>query len=174
MATRQAVQGLFLPKRYQKGLVKMFTGNSACGMPIPFYYSTTVLREGQPVKPVIGSPDMIVGAAPGVSDGAKVIGLSLQYTYDESQWDPQLRGYHFVNNTHQRLDGSPVGVLMGAGYAMTINYAGTINYGDKGYIGQSGYLANSGQAGDALPIVFEGSGTDGSTMVRIRFNFPLA
>jgi hypothetical protein len=167
---RNYTPNLSIPHRHQKGLVKLFTGTAGCGIPAPFYYSTDVLREGQPVK--LGSSADLVLALPS-GEGANVFGLAMQKTYSEANWDPQLKGYHFANNTAQRLDGAPIGVLTGAGYAVTTNTNAAVKWGDQAYIAASGYLAPSGEANCKLPIVFE-EDADAGELVRLRFAFKFA
>jgi hypothetical protein len=150
-------------KRKTKGLVKMFGGLAA-----PFYYTDVVVKEGTPMK-LHATPLKMVPSA--VGDGAVTLGLALQETYDESAFG-QLKGYHFANDTRQRLDGMPIGLLTGCGYAATNYYVGTVAWNDRAYITASG-MANSGGANDKLPVVFESGGTAGATLVRIRFDFPL-
>lgn len=174
MDTSNFTPNLNLPNRRQKGLTKIFTGNAGSGIPCPFYYTTDVVREGQPMK--FGTAqDLVLACEQG--DGAKAMGLVMQQTYNETNWDPELRGFYLAGNTKQRLDGQPIGVLMGSGFAQTTNYVGTVAFGTRAYIAASGYLAPSGTNGadadDKLPVVFEGAGTDGDTEVRIRFDFPV-
>lgn len=162
--------GLNMPSRKQKGLIKLFGG-----LAVPFYKVDTVMLEGTPVKP---SATAHTVELPLNTEGAKVIGLAMQETYDESAFG-QLKGYHFVNDTRQRLDGMPIGILTGVGYALTNNYVGAVTWGDKAYLALNattvtGKMTKAVTANNALPIVFEGTGTDGDKMVRIRFNFPLA
>ncbi|MCL2641878.1 MAG: hypothetical protein FWD53_13590 [Phycisphaerales bacterium] len=163
--------GLNLPPRKTKGLIKLFGGLS-----VPFYTVETVMAEGTPLKPAATAHTMEM---PANGEGAKVIGLALQETYDESAFG-QLRGYYFVNDTRQRLDGAPIGVLCGAGYAMTNNYAGDVKWGDQGYVEidasdkVTGKMTATSSTGNKIPVVFEGIGKDGDKLVRIRFDFPLA
>jgi hypothetical protein len=161
---------LNLPKRKVKGLIKVFGGLS-----VPWYFTTAVVKEGTPMKLDLNTQDKADVAAPGVADNLNVIGLALQETYDESAFG-QLKGYHFANDTRQRLDGNPIGMLMGAGWAMTNNYVGTVSYGKIAAIAPSGLMKDGSAApsGDKLPIWFEGAGTNGDTMVRIRFDIPVA
>lgn len=155
------------PKRKQKGLIKMFGGIS-----VPFYFVTQVVAEGTPVKFDLAVPEKLTVSAPG--DGAATVGLTLQETYDESGFG-QLKGYHFANDTRQRLDGNPIGVLMGNGWALTNNFTGVVAYGNQAAIAASGKLkAAAGVAADNLPVFFEGAGSNGDTMVRVRFDFPVA
>jgi hypothetical protein len=162
---------LNIAKRYQKGLIKLFTGNPGGGIPAPFYYTTDVVREGQPLM-LCSTQDLVLNCPQG--SAASVFGLAMQATYDESTWDPQLKGLHFANNTRQRLDGSPIGVLTGHGYAVTLNTAAPVTYGAQAYIAASGYLGVSGTNGatstSMLPIVYEGT-ADAGQPVRIRFAF---
>lgn len=163
---------LNLPTRKGKGLTKMFSGVSNGGK-VGEYVPDCVLVEGQPVK--WGDAAGTITAST-TSDGATTIGLALQDTYDESTFNPQLAGYHFANDTSQRLDGQPIGVLMGSGWAQTKNYTGDVAWGDTAYIGANGVLtatADVDETGDdELPIIFETSGSDGATPVTIRFAFP--
>lgn len=167
------VPGLNIPTRHTKGLIKMFSGNAGSGILGNFYYTTSVVQEGTPMK-FGGTQDLIVPCVRGTTDNVNCVGLALQSTYDETGWDAQLKQYRFFNQTTQRLDGQPIGLLMGAGYALTTNYVGSVSWGDPVYIGASGLLAKTGASGDLLPAVFETSGVNGATPVRIRFNFPLA
>jgi hypothetical protein len=162
---------LNIPHRYKKGLIKLFTGNPGGGIPAPFYYTTAVVQEGAPM--MLGSTQDLILPCPQGS-AALCFGLAMQNTYDESTWDPQLKGLHFANNTRQRLDGSPIGILTGKGYAVTLNTAVPVAYGQQAYIAASGYLGVSGTNGatstSMLPIVYEGT-ADAGTPVRIRFAF---
>jgi hypothetical protein len=174
---------LNIPVRHQKGLVKLFGGMAA-----PFYFTTNVVREGTPMK-FTAVVDNIEPCVAGASDGAKCAGLAMQATYDDTLL-AELQGYHFANNTKQRLStNEPIGLLCGAGYALTTNWdpSVTIAYGDSVYIGPSGYLSNTGAAGDKLPAKFEsrndvnplgtdgtGSGVGGIPYVRVRFDFPFS
>lgn len=159
---------LNLPTRKTKGLIKLFAGISA-----GFYHTNSVVAEGTPMVPV-NTLGLMRPAVKGDADGPKVFGLALQDTYDDSTWG-QLRGYHFANDTRQRLDGQPIGLLCGAGWGLTLNYWGVIAYGDTAAVGASGRLEkHSNVEGDKLPIVFEAAGTNGNTLVRIRFDFPVA
>jgi hypothetical protein len=162
---------LNIPTRHQKGLVKMFGGIAA-----PFYATSVVVAEGQPMK--FGAAQDEIDPVGDGEGAASCVGLALQETYDESAFG-QLKGYHFSNSTRQRLDGSPIGLLTGQGWAMTNFYTGAVAWGNAAYMSivagaTHGKLKASGVAGDLLPVVFEGAGTDGATMVRIRFNFKIA
>jgi len=165
------VPGLNLPTRKVKGLIKLFGGLS-----VPFYTVETVMAEGTPLKPAATPHTMEV---PLNGEGAKVIGLALQETYDESSFG-QLKGYYFTNDTRQRLDRYPVGVLCGAGYGMTNNYAGEVEWGDQAYLAIdaankfTGKMTATASENNKIPVVFEGIGKDGDKLVRIRFDFPLA
>lgn len=161
---------LNIPKRKVKGLVKVFGGLS-----VPWYFTDVVVKEGTPMKFNLAIADKMVVALPAVTDNVNVVGLALQETYDESAFG-QLKGYHFANDTRQRLDGNPIGLLMGHGWALTNNYVGAVAYGQQGAIAPSGLLKDgtSAPAGDKLPLWFEGAGLNGDTMVRVRFDFPVA
>jgi len=165
------VPAINIPQHYAKLFHKLFTGNAGSGILGVFYHTDQVVREGTPMK-LGATQNLVVPAAQG--EGAQVIGLSLQKTYDESQWDPQLQNYYIGNQTGQRLDGQPISILAGSGYALTKNYKGEVNWGDRAYVGPSGTLVASGNEDDRLPVVFEESGTDGDVPVRIRFDFPFA
>lgn len=162
--------------RKQKGLVKMFGGISC-----PFYFTNDVVKEGTPMRLITANIDQMTFCSQGQTHGAKCIGLALQETYDESVMG-QLKGYHFANDTRQRLNGNPIGVLTGKGWAFTTNYFGTVANGQQAAIGPSGYLIDgtSAASGDKLPVYFEGTGgTNNSNVlaatspVRIRFDFPV-
>lgn len=170
--------------RKRKGLVKLFEGISA-----PWYYTLDVVAEGTPMRQLL-TQDKMTFCAQGSTHGPLCFGLALQQTYDESAFD-QLKGYHFANDTRQRLNGLPIGLLTGKGWAATLNYTGTVTYGQQAAIGPSGFLIGSTggtPSGDKLPIVFEGAGVSsaatpgandqtslptGANLVRIRFDFPL-
>lgn len=164
------------PQRKRKGLVKLFGG-----LAFFQYFTNAVVKEGVPVI-VSANPDdaptqangltQVEPAVVGQTHGVKVIGLTMQLTYDDNIAGQmgQLQGYHFVNDTAQRLNGSPIGILGGHGVAYTQNYVGTIAAGEQAYVGPSNLLANTGAGGDKLPAVFETGGTDGQD-VRLRFNF---
>jgi len=156
------------PSRKRKGLVKLFGGISA-----PWYFTTEVVAEGTPMVLDLVTPDKMNVAT--TTQGASVAGLALQETYDEAAFG-QLKGYHFANDTRQRLDGNPIGLLMGAGWAATLNYTGAVSYGKQASVAASGKLKDgtSDGASSKLPVWFEGSGTNGDTLVRIRFDFPVA
>ncbi len=159
---------LYLGARKQKGLVKLFGG-----LAVPFYWTDVVVAEGTPMKLDTTQDKMI---PPADTEGAKVIGLSLQMTYDDSAFG-QLRGYHFYNDTRARL-GAPVGLLTGRGYALTTNYNGTVAWGNAAYLEKSGStmtgkMTAAVTTNNKLPVVFEGAGSNGATLVRIRFDFPL-
>jgi hypothetical protein len=157
---------LNLPKRYVKGLHKSFGGLMA-----PWYIPNTVCVEGQPMKFGTAQDTMDVC---GDTDGAKCVGLAAQIAYDESAF-AELKGYQFLNNTKQRLDGSPIGLLTGQGYAFTNCYVGTVAWGNKAYIDPTTKkLTAASSTSNGLPIVFEGAGTNGAKLVRIRFNFVIA
>jgi hypothetical protein len=151
--------------RKTKGLVKHLGGLAA-----NFYIPTEVMSEGTPVIRNATTNTSVDKAA--ITEGATVIGLAMQDVYSESAFG-QLQGYHFANDTRQPLNGEPIGVLMGAGWALTTYYTGTVAAGDSVYITASG-LAASGSANARIPAAFEEAGTDGATPVRIRFDFPLA
>lgn len=180
----QLNQSLNLPQLHRKGLHAVFGGIRA-----PYYYTTDVVREGQPVKlkaTTATEPTdnyAVEDCASGASDGAKVIGLSLQDTYNVISTAPydQIKNYHFAGQTVQQTNGMPVGVLMGQGWALLENYTGTISSGEQLGVGASGLLAgatNSGLAsGDKVTAWAESaSGTLASDSsrrkpVRIRFDF---
>jgi hypothetical protein len=168
--------------RKVKGLVKMFEGISC-----PWYFTNDVVQEGTPMRQITANPDQMTVCVAGSSHGPQCFGLALQQTYDESAFG-QLKGYHFANDTRQRLNGLPIGLLTGKGWAGTLNYSGTVSYGQQAAIGPSGALigvTGGTPTNDKLPIVFEGAGTNnnvnsggvngalGATLVRIRFDFPL-
>jgi len=159
---------LNIPQRYQKGLIKLMGGLAA-----PFYTPTSVVVEGMPMK-FSATPNGVDPTAGG--DGASIVGLSMQVIYDDVAWG-QLRGYQLVNNTWARL-GSVGGLLTGTGYALTTFYAGAVAWAQPAYINpvagaDFGKMTASGVSANLLPVVFEGSGTEGNTPVRIRFNFKL-
>jgi hypothetical protein len=168
---------LNIPQRKVKGLHRMYN----TGIPAIFYFTTSVVREGQPMKFSTTVVEQIDPCVMGNSDGAKCAGLALQETYDDSAYG-QLMNFHFANDTRQRLDGQPIGLMTGAGFALTNNYAGTPVYGDKMAVGPSGYLVKQGTlgtaGGDNLPVVCEGNSgnfdyyDNGQTvLIRIRYNF---
>ena len=176
---------LNLPTRKIKGLYKMWGG-----LTLPFYFRTIAGNEASPVKVKSSSsyaagqvnfPKELDLCVDGNSDGARCIGLTMQITYDDALAGQmgQLQGWTFPNDTAQRLDNSPIGVLGGQGYAVITNYIGNPTVEGFAYVGPSGFLKTSGASGDKLPVVFETSGTGvaggiGGTPVRIRFDFPLA
>jgi hypothetical protein len=159
---------LRLPSLKKKNLTTNFHGIKA-----PFYVPTEVMPEGCPVKFTSGNPrEKIQKAVAG--DGAVCIGFALQEVYDDSLLD-QLAGYHFPNDTRQKLDGMPIGVLMGTGWMETRYYKGTVAAGQSVYIStDASKLVGSG--GDAVSgnkiakAVFEGAGTDGDKPVRVAFD----
>lgn len=154
--------------RKQKGLTKEFGGIAA-----PYYWTDVVMPEGTPLKFHATVAEKVV--PPVTGEGAKVIGLSLQEVYDDAAWG-QLKGYHRANDTAARV-GDPIGVLTGTGYAQTNCYVGAVTPGAPAFLDFSGStpkLTATSSTNNAVPIVFEGSGTDGKSMVRIRFNFDLA
>jgi hypothetical protein len=151
----------------------------------PFYVPQEVMHEGAAVKRHATIANGIVNS--GANDGAATIGLAMQEVYDNSaaalgtQFS-QLAEYHFNNDTAQPLNGQPIGVLMGQGYAEIRNYVGTFAPESPVYVGPSGLLVTTGHAmavaNNLLPIVCEGdgkngSGTNGDRPVRIRFNFKM-
>jgi hypothetical protein len=159
---------LNLPSYHKKGLIKLFGG-----LAVPFYFTDVVVSEGQPMKPVAATQDKMTSLVGG--DGASCFGLAMQATYDESAFAKELKGYHFANSTKQRLDGMPIGLLTGTGYALTNFYTGTVAWNDPVYVDPTTKkLIKTGVAGDLLPAVFESGGVGGATLVRIRFNFKLA
>jgi hypothetical protein len=166
---RSANPILNIPQYHKKGLMVLTPQKS---IQANFYFVTTEVAEGTPLLDDATADFQLKAAVAGQTHGAKVRGLALQLTYDDSKLG-ELAGYHFANNTKQRLDGQPIGVLMGQGWALTNNYWGQVNFGDQASVGASGKLVVSGVSGDKLPIYFEGSGLNGSTMVQIRFDFPL-
>jgi len=148
--------------RRQIGLVQQQGGLAA-----PFYIPSEVMSAGAPVVRSATANYVDLAA---VAEGASVIGLAMQDVYSEANMG-QLAGYHYSNDTRQSLDsGLPVGVLTGSGYALTNYYTGAVVWGDTAYVTASGLSASSA-SGAELPIIFESSGTDGATMVRIRYNF---
>lgn len=166
------------PTLKRKGLHALFGGLRS-----PFYYTTDTVAEGQPMKLAssvspskLNDPVRMSKCASGASDGAKVIGLALQLTYDDnlSGQMAQLRGYHFGGDTAQRLDGMPIGLLTGQGYAILENYTGNIAAHEQLGVGPSGLLAgattSSLASGDKVQAWAESSGIGGKP-VRIRFNF---
>jgi hypothetical protein len=162
----------------RKGLVKLFGGLS-----YPFYYTTVAVVEGQPMR-MAASPDAnaavndVQKMQPAVlGEGAKVFGLSLQITYDDEAYG-QLQGYHFSNDTMQRLDGSPIGVLGGQGVAFLENYQGEVAVNEQLAVGPTGLLVGSVstdgiEAGDKVPVWADTAG-EAPAPIRIRFNFPNA
>ncbi|MEM8875301.1 MAG: hypothetical protein AAGD32_13725 [Planctomycetota bacterium] len=158
-------------KRHQKGLVKLNVG----GIATPFYYVNEVVIEGQPLKVEGATAFLAEGVA--ANEAAKVIGLAMQMTYDAPTGHfAQLAEYNFANDTSQSLNGSPIGVLMGAGYAKTTNYTGDVTFGDPAYLDATGKILTADSttgANGLLPIVFEGEGSDGDVPVTIRFDFPV-
>ncbi len=167
---------LNLQARKQKGLIKLFGGTVA-----PWYFTTQVVKEGTPMKLDPTTAGLVLPC--GTTDGALCIGLATQETYDESAFG-QLKGYHFANDTRQRLNGEPIGILMGAGWALTNYWVGSAPaYGTQAYLTASGMTATPGASGAALPIIFEGAADPalvpnlpvGSVaMVRIRYQFNMA
>ena len=165
---------LNLPSLKKKGLIKLWAGLS-----LPFFYPVAAVVEGQPMKPH-SSPDTAatydavqkMQAAVG-GEGAKVFGLALQIAYDDSALGV-LAGYHFANNTEQRLDGMPIGVLTGVGEALLSNYQGTVTAGHQLAIGPSGLLVDSSLFGtgstDKVPVWADSGGTS-PDYIRIRFGF---
>jgi hypothetical protein len=163
---------LNLPSLKKKGITVMSNFPSIRS---PFHVPTEVMNEGAPVKRV-GSTMNIVKAVAG--DGAVAIGLVLQDVYDESGLGAQysqLAGHHFGNDTAQALNGMPVGVLMGTGYAEIRNYTGAVAINDHLGIdpANAGKVKTSAVVADQLPVWAESTGTDGDKPVRIRFDFPL-
>jgi hypothetical protein len=160
--------------RKRKGLVKLFEGISA-----PWYFTNDVVTEGTPMRQILVANDQMTFCTPGSTHGVQCFGLALQETYSEAAFG-QLLGYHFANDTRQRLNGNPIGLLTGKGWAATTNYQGTVAYGQQASIGPSGTLVVGNTSGDKLPVVFEGAGVNvaggnipATTLVRIRFDFPL-
>ena len=160
----------YVGTRKQKGLVKLFGG-----LAVPFYFCDDIVAEGTPMKLSTTVDKMTL---PANGEGAKVIGLAMQMTYDDTAFG-QLRGYHFYNDTRARK-GSPIGLLTGTGFALTNNYKGAVHWGDAAYLEIDGSNAVTGKltaavtTNNGVKVVFEGSGTDGDKLVRIRFDFPLA
>ncbi len=148
--------------RRQVGLVQQQGGLAA-----PYYKPGEVMSAGTPVVRSTTAGEVDKAA---VTEGALAIGLAMQDVYSEANLG-QLSGYHFSNDTRQSLEsGQPIGVLTGSGYAMTNYYTGSVVWGDTAYVTASGLSASSA-SGAELPIIFESSGTNGATMVRIRYNF---
>lgn len=162
------------------------------------YFTNAQVEEGTPMKVVSGSVydksthNLAIELAvcvPGNNDGARCLGLSIQRTYAEqlSGQMSQLSGFHFPNDTAQRLapnggKSSPIGILGGRFHAAIRNYSGTPTPEGQGYVGASGTIATSGASGDKLPLVFETAppsvvpyNTDPTIpgLVRIRADFPL-
>jgi hypothetical protein len=157
--------------RKQKGLTKMFAGDAP-----PFYTPGEVMPEGAPVKFGTEIGELLI--CPVAEGATKCVGLAMQDVYNDSIGGQmsQLENYHFANDTAQRLDGQPIGLLTGCGWASTTNYIGTVGWGDQVYVGASGKLSGAGDADSKIPARFEGSLEDGSdatapTPARIRFNF---
>lgn len=171
-------QNLDALKPTQKDLQRLFN----TGLASPFYWTDQVVREGTPMIPdLTTAEDKMIRAEKGSSHGAKVFGLALQFTYDDSGWG-ELQNYHFANHTGARLDGQPIGLLTGQGYAYTSNYIGSPVAGDQLYVGPSGYMetsAGGAASGDKLPIVCEGNsgnvdnGYGNKVYIRIRYDFKL-
>jgi len=164
--------------RKSKGLHALFGG-----LRCPFFFTSAVMVEGAPVmlKNTAGNTkcyDNYEVEAPtmGASEGAKVIGLAMQLTYEEASSGQlaQLAGFHFANDTSQRLDGMPIGVLTGTGWGLLRNFDGTVTSGKQMAVGPSGKLVDVDYAGvaegDYVPVWAEtgGSGTE----IRVRFDFP--
>jgi hypothetical protein len=162
---------LNLPKLKKKMLTVMSNFPS---IRAPFYVPKEVFPEGTAVKLDPATPNGILMSQTG--NGAVTIGLALQETYDDTVLG-QLQGYNFANDTRQRLDGSPIGVLTGQGYAEIRNYVGQFAWNSPVYVGPSGMLVTTGHAwavsNNLLPVIAETAGQDGSIAVRIRFNFKL-
>lgn len=152
-------QGLFnhIPKLNRKGLNPVMGGQK-----VPFFYTTVEVVEGQPMQ-----LDTAVATAQSnhstkmkpcaQGDGAKCIGLSLQMTYaDATGQMAQLNGQYFGNDTHQRLNGAPIGLLCDRGWALLENYTGAIASHEQLGVGPSGLLAgvtsSSLSAGDKVPV----------------------
>lgn len=170
---------LNIPNRKRKGLIKLYGGLSD-----PFFYTADAVVEGQPMKPATADAAATVQdsqkvTVAGATDGASVIGLSLQITYDDALTGQlaQLKNYHFANDTAQRLDGMPIGILTGQGHAFLENYAGAVVAGEQMAVGASGLLEGATTAGsgnDALvPIWVESAGT-APAPIRIRFDLPFS
>lgn len=164
---------LNLPQLKKKGITVMSNFPSIRS---PFYVPDEVMLEGAPVKRKAADKTRILKSVAG--DGAVTIGLALQDVYDESALGAQysqLAGHHFGNDTSQALNGMPIGVLMGSGYAEIRNYTGVIAVGDQLGIDPAnpGKLKASVVAADQIPAFTETTGTDGDKPVRIRFDFPL-
>jgi len=168
---------LNLPTLKQKGLVKLWQGLS-----LPFFFTTEVVAEGQPMKPH-ASPDTALPydapqkmQAAVMGEGAKVFGLAMQVTYDDANYG-ELAGYHFANNTKQRTNGMPIGVLTGVGEALLAGYQGTVVAGHQLAIGPSGLLIDATTAGigssDKVPVWADTGGT-APDFIRIRYSFSLA
>lgn len=166
---------LNLPTRKTKKLVKHGDANLG-GVSVGWYMTRQVVGEATPMY-ITTEKDVVAKCVAGQSHGAKTFGLTLQETYEDSVLG-QLSGYNFANDTRipistaSGVKNRPITILTGKGYASTTNYAGAVAIGDNAYIGADGKLAATGAEGDKLPIVFEGAGEDGDTMVRIRFDFP--
>jgi hypothetical protein len=170
---------LRLPTHKRKGLHAIFGGQRA-----PFYFTSDTVVEGAPMKlktfAATGNVqnNEITVADAGASDGPKVLGLALQNTYDEATVGQlsQLAGYHFANDTSQRTDGQPIGLLTGQGWGILASYHGTLAAGEQLAVGPSGHLVGADSyagvaSGDLVPVWAENSGT-GMSDVRIRFDFP--
>lgn len=165
------VPRIAIPTAKKKTLHRLYnTGHVAI-----FYATNAVVAEGTPMKHDPAVTDRIVPCVAG--DGAKCCGLSIQETYDDSTWR-QLQNYHFANDTAQRLDGQPIGLLTSFGYALTLNYAGAVVRGNRmaiGVAGNAGKLVadadNAASSGNELPIIADTAG-DGTDYIRIRYDFP--
>lgn len=172
-----------LPQLKRKGLHSFWGGVQA-----PFYFSAVAVVEGQPMKlKAIADPaaqnnhTMLIEMEPcvaGASDGDKCMGLALQDVYAESTTGQlaQLKGYHFVNDTAQRANSMPIGLLSGTGWAILRNFTGAVSADMQLAIqpvtGLLGSPDNGGVvAADKVPVWAESSGTGGTNDIRIRYDF---
>ncbi len=175
MGNRSFTPDYNLPSRKVKGLIKLLGGLASS-----LFYTEEVVHEGAAMKRVTGTAFKI--AAAGADEGASVIGLAMQVTFDESALTgqlAQLKHYHFSNDTAQRLDGQPIGLLMGMGHAILRGYQGAVTAGAQATVGASGVLATGGSSDSEVPVFYEEAGTgdydapENSDPVIVSFNFPV-
>jgi hypothetical protein len=157
-----------IPALHKKGLVTHFGCDVA-----PFYRCDETAPEGAAVVKSSTDPaNAVVVATPGSCPKGTVIGLLAQKVYDPSAMG-ELAGYQFLNNTQERVGEVPVGVVMGYNaFVLTNNYVGAVAPGDKCYPAASGKLSASGTGSDVAIGEWEGTGTNGDTMVRLRCILP--
>jgi hypothetical protein len=155
---------LNLAQRKSKTFITHFGGQI-----VPFYKSDVVAPEGNPVK-LSATADTVEPVVPG-SCSTGCVGFLAQKVYDPDAYS-ELAGYEFLNDTRARI-GDPAGVVTGQGYAMISNYSGVVAYGDKLYPAASGKMSASRSGSDMSIATSEGSGTDGDTMIRIRFDLAI-